>query len=180
MLSDITNSNSQNLSISNVDGSTTPTPSLLLWPYQPAPSKAAWKIWTSALHTMYASLPTSNSVITPLGAWIQSPSPLLPAQEWLACPNTLTLYHQTTQQWHIHPIFNQQWQYALYQTKPTGSTQSLPSTAMPATPYLNPDGDIIILYLPILPWNPPTEPIMDKSLDTKSDDDSSAGNPILT
>jgi len=55
-----------------------------------------------------------------------------------------------------------------------------PSTATLATPYQNPEGDTIILHLPILPWyNGSAAPKTTDSSDTDSDDDLIVANPIL-
>ncbi len=55
-----------------------------------------------------------------------------------------------------------------------------PTTATPATPYLNPEGDTNILYLPILPWqdDPPGPEDPDLS-EMDSNDKTIDPNPIL-
>jgi len=64
---------------------------------------------------------------------------------------------------------------------PAGSTWSPPDTT-PATPYLNLEGDTIILYLPVFLWlNTPSrsEASDSSNTDSNSDDELLVSNPIL-
>jgi len=93
MLSKITDSNGCDLSTGALDGTATPAPSPLLWPYQPNPTKAAWLVWSKAVRMTYAISPTSNTLRQPMDEWIPHPNRHAVKPDWIACPSSLTLYH---------------------------------------------------------------------------------------
>jgi len=179
MLSDITESNSHELMHSMLDESAIPAQSRLQWPYQPSPTKAAWKVWATSMRTLYTTVTMTNTLHTPLSAWLPHPS-TQHESDWYTCPHNLDLYRKHGTKWHQFRIQHQRWHYALYDTTPNATIQKLPPTATPATPGQTPMGDTIILLLPIHPWQPndtPNTPDTDDSSD--SDEEFATQTSIL-
>jgi len=169
MLSDITESNGRELMHSMLDESATPARTRIQWPYQPSPTKAAWKVWAKSMRTLYITTMTTNMLHTPLGLWLPYPS-TQHKSDWYACPDKLDLYRKHGTRWQRFRIQHQQQHYALYDTTPDATTRKLPPTATPATPGQNPTGNMIILLLPIHPWQS-TDTLSKQNTDNSSDSD---------
>jgi len=100
MLSEITESNGLNIHQPVCNGSTTPFPSQLTWPYQPPPTKAMWQVWTQAISMMYAKSNNNPAVQQPLRPWLPETTHTYCTWQWLICPTTYILYHHSHEhQW---------------------------------------------------------------------------------
>jgi len=106
MLSEITDSNSQEITTCALDGTATPAPSHLMWPYQPIHTKSTWLIWSKAIQMLYTISPTLNTLQQPLGEWIPNPTRHAAGPDWVACPSSLMLYHHLVHHWAIHWIMH--------------------------------------------------------------------------
>jgi len=106
------------------------------------------------MHTLYATSMTTLTIQKLLGSWLQSSTHSQCEWTWLACPVTLKLYHKHGHRWHMHIPEHHCRRYTLYATTPSSIKRHLPTTATPATPSQTPEGDTIILNLPIYPWDP--------------------------
>jgi len=191
MLSDITDSNRKALLPSIIDGSASPITSPLVWPYQPPPSPAAWRVWSTAIRTIYTSSTTSLNLQKPLGPWILQSNHLQREWTWFACPITLKLFQKHGCRWYVYLLANQSRRYAIYATTYSMIAQNLPPTATPATPVYMANGHDIIVHLPIHPWLPvvgnmpqpdqSNQPDLDSDSDSEdtSDDKSTQGRSIL-
>ncbi len=106
MLSDITESNGRELMHSMLDESATPARTRIQWPYQPSPTKAAWKVWAKSMRTLYTTTMTTNMLHTPLGLWLPYPS-TQHKSDWYACPDKLDLYRKHGTRWQRFRIQHQ-------------------------------------------------------------------------
>jgi len=191
MLSDITDSSGKALLPSVIDGTASPITMPLVWPSQPPPTPAAWRVWSNAMQTIYTSSTTSLNLQKPLGPWICQSNHLQCEWKWFACPLTLNLFQKHGRRWYVYWVANQSHQYPIYATTHSMIAQTLPPTATPATPEYMADGHNIIVHLPIHPWLPiagdtpqpdqynPPESDSDSASDDSSADESTQGRSIL-
>jgi len=172
MLSDISNSNGKALLHNMLDNSAQPSPSTLSWPYQPPPTPAAWQIWSNAMRTLYTTSTESLNIQKPLGPWIPQQNQQTCKWSWFACPETLNMFQKHGTQWYVHTVVHMCRRYVIYSSKPNSITRHLPTTATLATPYQTPDGNDIVLNLPIHPWIPTYAATQQPdSQDTETDSD---------
>ncbi len=84
--------------------------SLFQWPYQPNPSKQAWKLWTRMIQTLYTNPGLTNQLKQTLGTWNMSAA---------ATRTWHTTYQPTTQDIFSSPPGKQP-----YQSSPTRTTRT--------------------------------------------------------
>jgi len=186
MLSEICDTNGNTILNHMLDDNATPFPSLLTWPYQPVPTRAAWKVWRQTIRTLYTTSSESQTLTTALGPWIRQNTKVQCEWQWFACHITNTLYQRNERRWRVYTKLHSCRRYVVYGANYTRTTRTLPDTATPATPLQTPDGENIILNLPIHPWcqqleNTPPDHLQrdDSDSASSSDDDSTNDRSIL-
>jgi len=124
---------------------TNPNQSTLVWPSQPSPGQVAWKQWKEAITWIYAQ---SNSITLwqPLGPWLQQFDQDY-QWNWLIHPQTQTLYHCLTQQWHVYWPICQTTTFIEYPAQPMVCNQ-IPDNSQPAMPTLQPGHIWVTLPIP--------------------------------
>jgi len=134
MLSEIVDSNGKQICLEILDGTATPFPSTIQWPYQPNPTLEAWHVWSNTISLLYTKPSDPQSLKTSLGDWLPQTATKHCHWSWFVCPTTLTLYQRHHDGWLQYDPLLHWCQYVLYNSRLFQRVPQIPAITTSASP----------------------------------------------